>query len=187
MLSDHLSKKEVRVVSHSGVTDIDSALPVLFEMLREYTGGSPLRLVSAGRRKHVQGSVKDSAHLDDAAFDVHLNPQQFAQLRENLDDFVRDAYLAGLGGFGVYPTSVHIDTQSDKAKNLWYVPGTDHAYQIRHWADRGAEFMLSPSPGATMEDSVAFEVEHDVVQAGVGFPWFLILCGIAAYFIITQK
>jgi len=134
-LSPNLTKKEVRAVS--ALPEIDAKLPAIFELVRKYAGNMPARVTDAG---HIPGSVEggagNSAHHRGNAFDIGLSDMQMKTLKSNLSEFMREAYNAGMYGFGVYDDGhIHVDTESQNVKNTWAVPGEGLAYSIRHWAD----------------------------------------------------
>jgi len=86
---------------------------------------------------------KGSAHHTGDAIDIHLSPTGLAKLKKNFIQFLRHKEL-GIGGVGVYPWGVHIDTRQDWAKNTWLVKSgaiTDK-YLIRHWSKDGAPLWM---------------------------------------------
>jgi len=143
MLSEHLSAAEVRAVSPAGWHDIDAALPQIFEIVRKYSGGKPLKLTDAGRNPgDVKNSAENSAHFRGNALDIKMSKAALRQLKANLAEFMKEATGKGLYGFGVYPGHVHVDTEFENVKYYYTVPGVGYDYALRHWSEGGPLWLI---------------------------------------------
>lgn len=182
-LSKNLVSDEVINASSGDISiGIDPVLPIVFESLRKYSGGKPLRINSAIRAPG--NGVTGSAHFTGQAFDVHLDPDQKSKLKENLDDFLGDTF-GNLYGFGVYPNFVHIDVKDKNVKNTWHSPGKK-SVNIRHWSDRGEPLWLRlGSGGTTPEHGEKHEKKiDDLVFSDTTFIAFSLL---VLAFLISRK
>lgn len=133
-LSDNLTVGEIKRKSYAGAPSIDFRLPIIFEIIREYSGKRPAKINSAVRNYTPSGGVDDSAHRRGNALDIELDKQQLKLLKLSLTDWLPLAWSAGLRGFGVYTWGVHIDTEHQNIKNAWGDGRT--AYPLRHWAEK---------------------------------------------------
>lgn len=156
-ISANLTSKEVQNASDVAAFDIDERLPKIFELVRKYSGGTPLSVSSSYRSEQKNdkvGGTLGSSHTRGNAFDIPLNPTQKGLLRGALDRFLFEAVSLGLSGFGVYPTHIHIDTERDKVVNWWAIDESKTGYFIRHWSDRGEPEWLKwkQNPGSDFSD-----------------------------------
>jgi len=175
-LSEHLTKAEVRAASHKGVKTINSLLPPLFELVREFTGSLPVSVNSAGRIRDVSGSVSDSDHKHNDALDLGLSPSRMSTLKAYVKPFLKEAIPLGLKGFGVYHWGVHIDVGKEPT-NTWYAPdGT--GFKIRHWSKDNTPLFLT----LFGENPVHQDTDFPVDAKKQGFPWYIFAISVTAGF-----
>jgi len=186
--SENLTFSEIRnaVTPKSYPGDIDARLPELFELVRQYSGGLPARVSNSVRQPgSVETGAKDSSHHRGNAFDIALSAKQLSTLRENLQAFLNEAVFAGLGGLGIYPTHVHIDTEDQGVSSYWRLPGGNYEWPLRHWADRGAPFWLvrSAAYSPTPDEGILVEIEKqaDVKPFNPAILVFLAVIGYITY------
>jgi len=162
-LSQHLSASEVEGAADVVAFDLDARLPLIFELVRKYAGGTPLRVTSSFRtsaKNKDVGGVLGSSHTRGNAFDISLNPTQKGALKKNLDRFLLEAVDAGLSGFGVYPTHIHVDTERNKVVRWWHTGVGQPSFFVRHWSNRGEPEWLkvSMNPGTDFSED---EIKED--------------------------
>lgn len=182
-LSANLTKKEVRRVSYTGAKDINRDLPVLFELVRFYSGKKSVRVSSAHRnyvpKKH---GAKDSAHLRGNALDLVLDAGQIYLFRQNFSEFLKRAYEFGLRGIGIYDWGVHIDTEGQKAVRVWNDGEAD--YYIRYWNYSKLDDLLEPSGVSTYDDDDSEdESEFDKIEQKKGISPLTILGALCVFFL----
>ena len=166
--SEHLTFLEIQNAvtpkGYDGLTTIDEKLPELFELVRKYAGGTSARVSNSIREPgSVAKGAKNSSHHRGNAFDVDLTTAQLETLRQNLPAFLEEAVPFGLGGLGVYPGHVHIDTETDGVAH-YYKDETGYEWALRHWSDRGAPMWLTRAGNVSpyvKSDEILVQVEKE--------------------------
>jgi len=179
-LSPNLTKKEVRAASFDGAPDINALLPPLFELVRKLSGNKPAKVHSAYRDFVPPNGVADSPHLTGDAFDIHLSSLQMAELRKNARELLEDGSRIGLGGLGVYPWGVHIDTK--QGTNFWGTDEMDGGIVLRHWNESGVPLFYV----GKFENS-PIEYESEPAQKSTSVLPILIILGLAFFIFKNSK
>jgi len=182
MLSDHLSKSEVRSKSTGTLKDINARLPLIFEIIRKYAGGTSVSINSAVRDYVPKGGVQFSEHMLGNAFDLGLSSTQMQNLIRTKSEWFPEAFAAGLRGLGVYYWGLHIDTDGqDKATHFWLISNDDNAeYLLRYWHTSGPDFGFVLSNGAPIQYGangpiVDVEQQDDSEQKGFNPLWLVLV------------
>jgi len=196
-LSEHLTRSEVRAKSTGLLRDIDARLPQLFELVRQYSGGLPIKINSAIRNFVPDGGVKRSEHMLGNAFDLGMLANQIKILRQNSKEFIEAvAYVmdGNTFGIGIYPWGVHIDTDGqNKANKYWASPDGGNEYLMRHWSDGVPLLFVSrgnletTAPDGSLIVDVDTNADDEKSADDTAFPWWIVLFFLTGIYFATKK
>lgn len=96
-------------------------LAAMFEAFRAWCGNEPMIVDSGYRTREWNvtcGGAKTSQHVEGRALDLRRPGWDIAQLHAEAKKFAV-AHPAMVGGVGLYPTFVHLDTRASARLVVW--------------------------------------------------------------------
>ena len=131
-LTAHFSVREWDQWAHLGQPAVpypaqwvDSRLRVLateLEILREYCGGQPVRILSGYRTpalNAIVGGAAHSRHCEGDAADIVIASRTVGEVWDAVQHLVTLGTLTRVRGCGLYRTFVHLDTRPSDTLVTW--------------------------------------------------------------------